>query len=115
MNRPAKQIDQVHVTRATDHAISCQKDVITRALEAATDPHKTERLTACQCIRCYYIYPDRIGGAAMTVQPCGVCGKDVMYGSTATDVLCLPCAKEHELCKHCGGDVHMRPRRKFPK
>ena len=37
---------------------------------------------------------------------------DVMYSSTNTDRLCMDCAKKHHLCKHCGGDISMRARRK---
>lgn len=48
----------------------------------------------------------------MTTQPCMCCYKPVMYGSTATDALCMDCAREHDLCKRCGGDIELRTRRK---
>jgi hypothetical protein len=50
----------------------------------------------------------------MTTRPCAICNKDVLYGSTCTDVLCDKCAKLHDLCKHCGADRELRRnRRKF--
>ena len=50
----------------------------------------------------------------MTTRPCAICHKDVLYGSTCTDVLCDECAKLHDLCKHCGADRELRRnRRKF--
>jgi hypothetical protein len=85
-------------------------DVISHANDVQADPRKKERLKQNECIACFY--RGRIGGAAMTSRPCGLCGQEEMYGSTATDALCLACAQKHELCKHCGGDLHMRVRRK---
>jgi len=39
----------------------------------------------------------------MTTRPCAICHKDVLYGSTCTDVLCDECAKLHDLCKALRG------------
>lgn len=55
---------------------------------------------------------DYADGAAITLEPCMRCGEMQTYGSTNTDALCLPCAKETGLCKHCGGDLALRERRK---
>ena len=74
------------------------------------DARKNERLKRHECKACFYA--SRIGGAAMTTRPCMSCGSEEMYGSTATDVLCMDCATKHGLCKHCGGDLEMRTRRK---
>lgn len=73
------------------------------------DPAKPDRLEACLCKACYYF--TQMGGAAMTNRECAGCGKDEIYNSTATDALCLDCAKAHSLCKRCGGDREMRTRR----
>jgi len=40
------------------------------------------------------------------------CGKDQLYGNTRTDALCLECAQETMLCKHCGGDRELRTERR---
>lgn len=74
------------------------------------DVRKPERMKRHECKACFY--GGRIGGSAMTTRPCMSCGHDEMYGSTATDALCLPCAAKHTLCKRCGGDLEMRTRRK---
>ena len=74
------------------------------------DPQKAERLTACLCIPCFY--SSSWGGAAITQEPCMCCGAVQMYGSTNTDALCMDCAQEAHLCKHCGGDVELRTGRK---
>lgn len=80
------------------------------AEEVTNDARKNERLKRHECKACFYA--SRIGGAAMTTRPCMSCGSEEMYGSTATDVLCMDCATKHGLCKHCGGDLEMRTRRK---
>lgn len=111
MHNPRKTIDSVRVTSSTDFAISIASDCIQHALEYQSDFRKKERLKDNECKTCFYFRSGRIGGAAMTTQECAVCGKEVMYGSTNTDPLCLECAQAHELCKRCMGDVKMRPRR----
>ena len=115
MERPAVKIDSVSVTSSTDHAIGHGADYVERALGFLADRGRKERLKRSLCRRCYYIWIERIGGAAMTNQSCGICGEDVMYSSTATDKLCLRCAVKHELCKQCGADIHLRPRRIYGK
>lgn len=75
------------------------------------DPERETRLQACLCKPCFYGSP-RIAGAAITHEPCMCCGNMEMYGSTDTDALCLSCAQEAQLCKHCGGDVESRKGRK---
>jgi hypothetical protein len=113
MEYPKKTIDSVSVTRATDLAHQYSQDCIKRSLDFLADPRRKERLKELECKACYYIRTNRVGGASMTTQTCGICGSPEMYGSTNTDVLCAKCASEHQLCKYCGGDVLMRPRRIF--
>jgi hypothetical protein len=74
-----------------------------------SDSEKKDRLDACLCKSCYYF--TQLGGAAITNRECAGCWKDQVFGSTATDALCLDCASNHSLCKRCGGDLHMRSRR----
>lgn len=91
---------------------------VTNAMEFARklvdDPDRAERTAKQSCKACYYF--TQIGGAAITTRPCMCCGKDQIYGSTNTDALCLDCAKNHDLCKKCGGDIKMNSRRRnWPK
>lgn len=95
---------------ATERAKARVKGWADLAEEVASDARKAERLKRHECKACFY--SSRIGGAAMTTRSCMSCGSDEMYGSTATDVLCMVCATKHELCRHCGGDLEMRTRRK---
>ena len=110
---PAK-IDTESVQHQTDFARARIDAALRRALQYATDPDKKMRLAEGFCISCFYSGP-RIGGAAMTERPCGVCGTKMMFGSTATDKVCQACAVKQELCRECGADLRLRPRRKFEK
>jgi hypothetical protein len=94
----------------TERAKQYCQDLYARADEVANDNRQDEREKAQECKACFYM--PRIGGCVMTTQPCMCCGKEVMFSSTATDRLCLDCAKKHSLCKRCGGDISMRSRRK---
>lgn len=90
------------------------KAFVTEQIELAKriieDTEKAKRIAKQNCKRCFY--GSRFGGQAITEQPCMCCHKSMMYGSTATDALCMDCAKENALCKCCGGDIELRARRK---
>lgn len=110
MKRRPAIMSKCHMIGATEHAVAYIKDILKLADDIQNDTQRKQRLEKQNCKRCFY--QSRLGGAAMTEQPCMCCSKNEMYGSTATDVLCLECAKKHDLCKHCGGDLEMRTRRK---
>ena len=95
---------------ATYHAKGRVDSVIDLARKMENDTHKDERLDAQLCKACFY--STAFGGSAMTQRPCMSCGEDQMYASTYTDVLCKPCAVEGKLCKHCGGDIDIKIRRR---
>lgn len=99
------------MARATLRATEKIQSVLDYAQQLETDPRREERLAKQFCKACFY-GPPRVAGAAMTTQPCMCCGEDQQYGSTNTDVLCLDCAKAHDLCKHCGGDLALQLDRK---
>lgn len=67
------------------------------------DPQRERRIAQQRCLPCFYI--PRLAGAAMTSRECGLCGKDQMFSSTSTDVICVECAKAHSLCAHCAADI----------
>ena len=116
MKYPAKNMPVAFMQYTTYSAKQYVEDTLKRADEVKNDVRRAERVKAGKCPSCFYLRHGRIGCAAMTTQPCMCCGKDQVYGSTATDVLCLECAKEHDLCKQCGGDREMRvKRRNWPK
>lgn len=78
-----------------------------------SDPEKENRIKTQFCLCCYYY--TAVAGQALTQRECGICGEDQMYGNTNADALCISCAKENSLCKHCGGDLDLRDkRRNFP-
>jgi ribosomal protein S27E len=114
MNQKPMAMNIANMVRATETAKSKIASVVELAEKMIKDPQKAGRLAAQECKACHY--SSRIGGCAMTTRPCMSCGEDQMYGSTNTDVLCLSCAKKHKLCKHCGGDLDIRTRRReWPK
>lgn len=87
--------------------------VIKMAIDMQKDRRKKERIKKYECKGCFY-YP-RIGGSAMTEGNCALCDSHQLHSSTNTDVLCLDCAKKNKLCRHCGGDIDLRTkRRKWP-
>lgn len=99
-----------NITGATERAKARVNDLISLAEDVKNDTKKKERLEKHECKACFYF--SRIGGAAITKRPCMSCGNEMIYGSTNTDVLCIECARNHVLCKHCGGDLEMINRRK---
>jgi len=108
---PAARVDRVFMLRATDGARDVVEHHLNVARKLTEDPQKSEREARSLCRCCFYVISSA-GGAAITEQPCGLCLAPQSYGSTNTDVLCLPCAREHSLCKRCGGDRDMRVRRR---
>lgn len=104
-------INHARMKRATDLARKWNEEVVKSARALETDPERDSRREAQLCPCCFYVRSPRIGGAAITQQPCGLCESVETYASTATDVLCLECAKAHDLCKRCGADLELRPLR----
>lgn len=81
--------------------------------DVKNDPRRERRLERCKCLHCQYRV--MMAGAAMTSRPCGLCGREQVYSSTNVGVVCVPCAREHGLCAHCGGDIDCNlERTEFP-
>jgi len=108
MHQKPKKIDAATISSATFMSIKRGNEAIEKADRYRDDVDKESRIHDSICRSCYYFMSVRIGGAAMTTRPCGKCGEDHVYSSTATDVLCIDCADHLELCKQCGGDLHQR-------
>lgn len=113
MQRPKAKIDAYSVESATTRAIDWKDGLVRDAVGVLTDHDKANRLKKCKCVLCYYHNNARIGGAAITVRPCGICEKDMTSGNTCTDVVCVDCGTANELCVQCGADLKLRPRRKY--
>lgn len=113
MRQKTSQVDFYSVRRATDFARTTGDATVAKALKYLDDPDRLLRIKASQCKTCFYVLYTRMGQEVDTERPCGVCGKIESYTSTSTDPICYHCAVENELCKRCGGDLHMRPRRVY--
>lgn len=111
--RNRRNVDLCSILRASDWA----KEYLRRSEQdlrnMTEDPQKDDRLAKMECVVCFYPFRGRIGGTMCTSSQCGICQKTIHSSNTNIDVVCLDCAKAHDLCKHCGGDIRMRTRRKF--
>ena len=112
MERFYRPITPYEMIRNTSQSLKQVEHILELAGKFAMDMQKTDRTGEKnnKCICCFY--SSRIAGAAITISHCGICGEKLMAGSTDTNRLCLACAKEHDLCEHCGGDVNLKPNRK---
>jgi hypothetical protein len=70
------------------------------------DAERAAREARGECKTCFYLRRSRFGGAAMTDWSCGLCAVTSMHRNTSVPTVCLSCAKEHQLCSYCGGDVN---------
>jgi len=104
MNIPVKPFDIYSVKNATYRAQS----YVERCTAVVNDTNKEKRLKEQECKVCYT--SSKIGGAALCSSQCGICQKTLHYSNTCIDILCKDCAKEHNLCKHCGGDIELKNR-----
>lgn len=111
MEQAKAKMTKAYMVGASYYAKNAVDTQIKRTERMTADAQKEDRLKRYECKACFYVR-GKLGGAAITYRPCGICGVMQMYGSTNTDVLCRPCAVEHGLCKHCGGDIDMRAKRR---
>lgn len=107
------KLDAARVSRATARAAALQRETIQRIARLEADESVEKREQQGLCRTCFYLRTPRLGSAAITQQPCGLCEDLQTYSSTATDILCLPCALEHALCKQCGADRNLNNGRHF--
>ena len=103
--------NRVSVCNATWLAKETMSHVIKLAKLYRDDPEKSKRHKDQECPVCYY-NKGRVGGAACTTVQCALCDEVMHYGNTCVDDLCVACAKKHNLCHHCGGDVDAVQRRR---
>lgn len=98
----------------TNRAKDRGEDRCAQALGFLLDSDRKKRQDRRECKSCFYFSVGRIGGASMTTWWCGVCGEEQMAGSTHCPRVCKDCSAKYELCCECGGDIHIRIRRKAP-
>lgn len=73
-----------------------------KLIDYDNDKSYKDRINEQECKVCTYIN-DGFAGQAFTDSHCGICGKKMTFPTTDTDKICIDCAKENNLCKHCGG------------
>lgn len=110
MGKPAMVMSETGMLAATQRANAKVQTSSALERKVVDDLSRESRLFKGECGACFYGF--RMGGAAMTERPCMSCASMQLYGSTSTDVLCMPCATSGGLCKHCGGDLDMQVTRK---
>lgn len=113
MNIPRRPCDLASIERNTGYAkqwLDAMAECVTLMDE---DKDKHVRHSIAECQYCYRPYGHgRQGGTVTTRVQCGLCDTILAHNNTCVDVLCLDCAKANQLCKHCGGDVDMKRRRR---
>lgn len=112
MQQQKEQITRSTISYRNKRAKEQIQHILQLAERIASDVEKEKRESMHLCLCCYYARSQRIGGAAITSKPCGVCEETMQFGSTATDAVCDSCAKEQGLCKQCGADIELAERRK---
>jgi hypothetical protein len=106
MKRDPRPITPKSVASATLISSSRVKSAMKLAEKLRDDPDRERRLASHRCLACFYF--TGLAGQAFTQRDCGACGCSQTYPSTSTDALCMPCAQDRFLCKHCGGDLELR-------
>lgn len=111
MKIPKGNLNRANVAMATGRAKRHVEDVLESAKKLSQDSEKKERLQESLCPCCYYLRKARMGGARITHKDCAECEREMVFSSTATDLLCIDCAKENKLCLRCGADLELKERR----
>lgn len=93
-----------HIEKTNKKHWLATKAILRRAHDFEEDIQKERRIKFQNCKFCSYL-DSRIGCDMMTNSTCAICGKPVLNSSTNIDHLCIECAKEYNLCAHCGGTM----------
>ncbi len=102
-----RRVDICFVVSATIN----KQEAVQKCYTIANDIDKDLRVLQQECVICFNDF--RIGGTTSTITECALCDKEIFYANTNIDILCIDCAKEHNLCKHCGADINLEHRRKL--
>jgi len=108
MHQRAKAINRSTIAWANSQARQRVDDLRRRLAAFDANPSGQDGY----CGYCSRISSDRIGGAAITTRPCGLCDHQMTFSNTSTDALCQDCGQANGLCRRCGADVELKDRRK---
>lgn len=92
----AKAISNYHIERINELA--------TWVLHFNSDPFKSDRIKEQTCKFCFY-HPPAMSFQAFTHHKCDICKEELIFPNSDINHVCKPCANEHNLCIHCGGDL----------
>lgn len=112
LERDVVPVDSKRVSRATSQALKRKCDIRTQASNLIHDPDLGARTNTQKCVVCFYLN-HRIVQQAFFSQPCGICEVPQTYCNSDTNILCLKCAQEHGICRHCGADFNLNEDRTF--
>lgn len=118
MSKPMrKETSLSSIQYATANAVRRSGDIANQVDDFENDNRKQRRLGSQECRKCFYLDRPRfhLNGKPHRLE-CGICGVIHPVDDEATvrqTTVCSGCAKEHRLCKRCGGTIDMRDRRKF--
>lgn len=85
MQQQKEQITRSTISYRNKRAKEQIQHILQLAERITSDVEKEKRESMHLCLCCYYARSQRIGGAAITSKPCGVCEETMQFGSTATD------------------------------
>ena len=105
------KLDNSHISLRNWAMIDYIKSTLLLAKNLQEDPQKQQRIKNCMCLVCWY----KAGGMhtnAGVITNCRSCNKDLQFGNGNIDAVCIDCAKDHKICKHCGADIEYKVRRK---
>ena len=107
MKKSKVLVDQDYIDRQT-HWANCEAETLIKNVsEFQSDSRQENRKKIHECKRCFYLRGSTIAGQAFTDQDCGICSQTMTFGNTDTNVVCYPCAENHDLCVKCGGNINM--------
>lgn len=92
-------------------ATTMTRSYIEHCRKVVDDADRLNRWKVQECQRCYY--NGKVGGQMITHSKCKSCEKELQFPSTNVDRLCIECAREQQVCKHCGADMELKNRRKL--
>jgi DNA-directed RNA polymerase subunit RPC12/RpoP len=105
-------VDQEYIDRQTYWANREAETLIKNVSAFQNDPDQAKRKESLKCKRCFYLRAGGFAGQAFTEQDCGICETTMIFSSTATDVVCPDCAKAHDICVECGGNIEIKVKKK---
>lgn len=106
------KLSKIEIINESGRRNRIKNDILKVADNIINDPDRKNRLKKCECVICYYHSYSKVGGASITKTCCKSCNREMVFGSTCTDALCLECAKKHKLCRDCGANLDLSTRRR---